>query len=415
MECSNRNLKSLQIRKDTECISSSILHSPKNLQVCICNVLACSCYHSPRTDNLSPKIILTPDKITAHNDATTLPFLSPKTDESNTIGASPNAKKYFSFSPTRISAYYNFVATNADHLVEAVSKEGKPALEKSNSTEHQKTSKSLRTTRSLSPRPPITHQHAITVSDENDVTSVKVSPNDDLFIFNMHQKHRKSVQQKQVELEATKKNIETEDPWKLMQNTKVPKQKSADDPWERRQKLEFSNIESKGHKPKLERKTYQDASKNDSMLKFKSTSTLKCNEIDKGSQHFITNSGPQSLSFSTSPDQRKAIFNLSPTLNHTASATTVVEQQAAANKTLFVSTVQPRRSFSNTSNARRDEELPLNIRRLSDQVRTFHTSVWPTQISHEQLNSSNDNKVIQKKTANNLEEKNRETPLETRC
>lgn len=39
--------------------------------------------------------------------------------------------------------------------------------------------KALRSARSLSPRPPVLHQpHAITVSDENEVVSVKLSPND---------------------------------------------------------------------------------------------------------------------------------------------------------------------------------------------------------------------------------------------
>lgn len=55
----------------------------------------------------------------------------------------------------------------------------KVALEKSNSLGESKPTKQLRTTRSLSPRPPVRHQHAIMVSDENDIISVKVSPNED--------------------------------------------------------------------------------------------------------------------------------------------------------------------------------------------------------------------------------------------
>ncbi|XP_055375100.1 GATA zinc finger domain-containing protein 7 [Condylostylus longicornis] len=53
------------------------------------------------------------------------------------------------------------------------------SLEKSNSLGESKPNRQLRTTRSLSPRPPVRHQHAIMVSDENDIVSVKVSPSDD--------------------------------------------------------------------------------------------------------------------------------------------------------------------------------------------------------------------------------------------
>ncbi|XP_055922022.1 uncharacterized protein LOC129953178 [Eupeodes corollae] len=60
----------------------------------------------------------------------------------------------------------------------------KMALEKSNSLGEAKPTKQLRTTRSLSPRPPVRHQHAIMVSDENDIVSVKVSPNEDFELEN---------------------------------------------------------------------------------------------------------------------------------------------------------------------------------------------------------------------------------------
>lgn len=52
-------------------------------------------------------------------------------------------------------------------------------LEKSNSLGDSKPQKMLRTTRSLSPRPPVKHQHSIMVSDENDIISVKLSPNEE--------------------------------------------------------------------------------------------------------------------------------------------------------------------------------------------------------------------------------------------
>ncbi|XP_058443831.1 uncharacterized protein LOC131425737, partial [Malaya genurostris] len=52
-------------------------------------------------------------------------------------------------------------------------------LEKSNSLGESKPQKQLCTTRSLSPRPPVKHQHSIMVSDENDIVSVKLSPNEE--------------------------------------------------------------------------------------------------------------------------------------------------------------------------------------------------------------------------------------------
>uniref|UniRef100_A0A2M4CRI1 Uncharacterized protein n=1 Tax=Anopheles darlingi TaxID=43151 RepID=A0A2M4CRI1_ANODA len=52
-------------------------------------------------------------------------------------------------------------------------------LEKSNSLGDNKPPRLLRNTRSLSPRPPVRHQHSIMVSDENDIISVKLSPNQD--------------------------------------------------------------------------------------------------------------------------------------------------------------------------------------------------------------------------------------------
>ncbi|XP_058056232.1 uncharacterized protein LOC131207627 [Anopheles bellator] len=55
----------------------------------------------------------------------------------------------------------------------------KGTLEKSNSLGDSKPSRLLRNTRSLSPRPPMRHQHSIMVSDENDIISVKLSPNQD--------------------------------------------------------------------------------------------------------------------------------------------------------------------------------------------------------------------------------------------
>ncbi|XP_058839490.1 uncharacterized protein LOC131694968 [Topomyia yanbarensis] len=63
-------------------------------------------------------------------------------------------------------------------------------LEKSNSLGESKPQKQLRTTRSLSPRPPVKHQHSIMVSDENDIVSVKLSPNEEFDEGREKEKHQ---------------------------------------------------------------------------------------------------------------------------------------------------------------------------------------------------------------------------------
>lgn len=64
----------------------------------------------------------------------------------------------------------------------------------------------LRSARSLSPRPPIRHQHAITVCDENEVVSVKLSPND-LASAAVDYDPRKSSSSKRCQSEHASPNV----------------------------------------------------------------------------------------------------------------------------------------------------------------------------------------------------------------
>lgn len=78
-------------------------------------------------------------------------------------------------------------------------------LEKSNSLGESKPQKLLRTTRSLSPRPPVKHQHSIMVSDENDIVSVKLSPNEEF-----DETKEKAQEEKQEEITLLQKKAQSE-------------------------------------------------------------------------------------------------------------------------------------------------------------------------------------------------------------
>lgn len=104
----------------------------------------------------------------------------PKKKVTRCVGTSPQMEiKHRDVSPMRKAHLSPMKSVEKDTQNNRV-------LEKSNSLGENKPQRPLRTTRSLSPRPPVKHQTAITVSDENDIVSVKLSPNDADFedVFN---------------------------------------------------------------------------------------------------------------------------------------------------------------------------------------------------------------------------------------
>ncbi|XP_038106768.1 uncharacterized protein LOC119766347 [Culex quinquefasciatus] len=119
---------------------------------------------------------------------------SPRSPKSPRAEASTDTKFDFPCSP-RTESHYKRLSTlsiNAGQKNVGTSPRKQPVspnkltpvksdrvLEKSNSLGESKPQKQLRTTRSLSPRPPVKHQHSIMVSDENDIVSVKLSPNEE--------------------------------------------------------------------------------------------------------------------------------------------------------------------------------------------------------------------------------------------
>lgn len=290
-------------------------------------------------------------------------------------------------------------------------------LEKASSVDEKKPQRNLRTTRSLSPRPPVRHQHAITVSDENDVTQVKLSPNDELDdIFNQHQrqsrcKNRDKIPEGSVESnKGGKKNrglvYVPSDPWLLMRDSSAthdvvsPKKrrpydaKSIDDPWELRDERKQLQRQSKSlsskhdeialvnsaqsRRPRLQRSkspAFHDGciverSQQIFLHKYKSASNLIKTE---STNKFINepNSGPRSLTIGSgnigSPEQKK-LLSLSPTLGyHTLSDFDMSKN--SLNLTIGGHHLLPRHSFSTTPMKRSNDELPLNIRRLSEQIR----------------------------------------------
>lgn len=297
-------------------------------------------------------------------------------------------------------------------------------LEKASSVDEKKPQRNLRTTRSLSPRPPVRHQHAITVSDENDVTQVKLSPNDELDdVFNHHKRQSRNKQRdvRSPSLTETYIGVKRDrglvyvpsDPWLLMkdlQDTKKysPKKrrffdaKSIDDPWElrddrKRLQRQAKSLTSKtdelsshimslpdpainSRKGQLQRSkspAFHDESiiSRQQLHKYKSASNLiKTDSVTNKSLTSIlgpeSSSGPRSLTIE-SPEQKK-LMSLSPTLGYHTLSDFDMNKKSKNGRNLTLDTyhLQPRHSFSTSTAIRKGtDELPLNIRRLSEQMR----------------------------------------------
>lgn len=391
-----------------------------------------------------PSMSLAEDNKSSRSSSIHKEILSPQIKNLKSPIKSPRRDKigdHFNFSPSKrakkkIEKQTKSVGTSPQKelkepkhdfntLSPAKASDNSKILEKSNSMDERRPQRNLRNTRSLSPRPPVRHQHAITVSDENDRTSVKLSPSDELDdVFNSHKiKKDKTKINKQTmshkSLESSDKSVEhmiyiPSDPWqhkddirKSPHRSRKSDSKRTHDPWELRSErkgvtrqskslssktddlrsytLTIPDAKARKSRPKLQRSKspmFDDADfkdKDDERLlqKFKSASTLRVVEhtpvIKGGSIHNLPvrcsnyeNSGPQSLG---SPD-RKKLLSLSPTLGyHSLTDFDAHVLMKLKKSSLSVSnTLQPRHSFSTTPISR-DDELQLNIRRLSEQMR----------------------------------------------
>lgn len=265
-------------------------------------------------------------------------------------------------------------------------------LEKSNSLSESKPPKKLRTTKSLSPRP----QYAVTVSDEHNMVSLKVSPTDDfdavlndttrnllvsdsspegIFIGSLQlddrhknnrstsclvyvpmdpwvvqrmetsktKKRSRNRMKKMVDVKSSSRpDLVEDDPWVFDECRKAKESKSAT--YQRRVHTKSLNMEgkSKTTRPRLQQRSKQ----------------IVADEIIQNQPSSLVNLSPQ-----------EPLSSLSPKLGCNSIRNDNNGNSKNKNQFLNVSNpnlLQPRHSFSTP---RKDSELTLNIRRLSEQIK----------------------------------------------
>lgn len=264
------------------------------------------------------------------------------------------------------------------------------SLEKSNSLTETKPPKQLRTTKSLSPRPPVKHQHAITVSDEHNVVSLKVSPADDFDdVLNKNARKESVISDSSPEgvvgslqLDDRHKNNRStsclvyvpSDPWTKMEPTKSRKKggnrmkklmdvKSLsrpdlvdDDPW----------VFDESRKIKDKRSaTFRGTHSKPLHVDSKSGTARPRLQRSKSPFNEHLKNPPSSPNLTL----KDPLSSLSPKLGYHCVPD---EHNKAKKKNQFLNVsnpnlLQPRHSFSTTS--KKDDELTLNIRRLSEQIK----------------------------------------------
>jgi hypothetical protein len=272
-------------------------------------------------------------------------------------------------------------------------------LEKSNSLTESKETKQLRTTKSLSPRPPIKHQHAVMVSDERNFVSLKVSPADD-FDDVLNGSVRAVISDSSPEgivignLRLDDRHMNNRstsclmyvpcDPWTKMDGTKSKKKggnrmkklmdvKSLsrpdlvdDDPW----------VYDESRKIKDNRcATYRHTSSKSLHVESKSGTARPRLQRSKSPAAFFPDENPKNPPSTPNNNlsPKSPLSSLSPKLGYHSvpHEENVKAKKKSQNQFLNVSNpnlLQPRHSFS-TSNSKKDDELTLNIRRLSEQIK----------------------------------------------
>lgn len=265
-------------------------------------------------------------------------------------------------------------------------------LEKSKSLSESRPQRQLRTTRSLSPRPPIRHQQAIIISDENDVV-LKVTPSEDV-VPDHSLKIRKA--KAKCQSEQTSPNLSDcggtffpddryannrstgclvyvpSDPWMKMDNNDSKSEHSAaagsnvNDPWIHR------NSENRtSRSPKISRQNQRSVSSKVDDRSLQSRPTQQRSKSPAINDDLVNDPKHKGSLIDSSSEN----LMLSPQKSHspTASATLspLDNPKRAKNSLLSVNSsnlLQPRHSFSSPS--QKDDELQLNIRRLSEQIKT---------------------------------------------
>lgn len=291
----------------------------------------------------------------------------------------------------------------------------KLTLEKSKSLNEARPQRQLRTTRSLSPRPPVRHQQAIIISDENDIV-LEVTRSEDFSVVNTHDSEsdrlnvRKALSKiaYKAQSENTSPNLHegdaffAGDQYALNMSTGclvyVPS-----DPWMKMTDKMSSpkNMATESSLGRISKIRSQSMAKNDPWV-YRNTDTgqlpisprpflsRQCKSLANSNE-----SGPRSrpkLQRCKSPIVVDDAFLCTDVLltaanNHNENEMIALSPQKfskpSANKRaqppnclLKVSStnsmLQPRHSFSSLS--RKDDELQLNIRRLSEQIKSSSIS-----------------------------------------
>lgn len=304
----------------------------------------------------------------------------------------------------------------------------KMSLEKSKSLSESRPQRQLRTTRSLSPRPPIRHQQAIIISDENDVV-LKVTPSEDVR-YDHNVKPRKGKAKSQSE--QTSPNLSDcgtffpddryannrstgclvyvpSDPWMKMDGNDPKSERSPtarskagndNDPWIQRHS---ENQNSKS--PKISRQSQRSGSS-----KTDERSHSRSAQPRSKSPAINDDSAQEPKHKSSLIDSSTENLMLSPQKAHTSPTASLSPQdnpKRAKNLLLSVNNsnlLQPRHSFSSPS--QKEDELQLNIRRLSEQIKsggystTSSTCVAPSTDFTSYLNQIKKEKTLTKGTRN---------------
>lgn len=318
-------------------------------------------------------------------------------------------------------------------------------LEKSNSLTESKPSKQLRTTKSLSPRPPMKHQYAVTVCDEYNVVSLQVSPADD-FDAVLVKNTVKDLVISDSSPEALVGSLRLDDrhmnnrstsclvyvpsdPWtKLEPSTSSRKKKGGnrmkklmdakslskpdlieDDPWVFDESRKSQDKKSATYRHSHSKSLHVESKSGTARARLQrakspvvlSDDNLK-NPPSSLNNHFTSND---------------PLSSLSPKLGYHSVAevnSSKAKSKSKENQFLNVSNpnlLQPRHSFS-TSTSKKDDELTLNIRRLSEQIK--HSSNY---VSYGNFSSTSTANLSPK--PDQLEKKGgsllNDSPLETTC
>jgi hypothetical protein len=443
----------IQHKKTISSNENLALDSPKILK-CLCGTFSpnsCKkCSTSPEAKSQGAGVSGTKKQNSSkYKDASTSPKSSPLKAgtyevKSPTVNTKADPNKDTAFSPKTENHYKRLstLSINSNMRNAATSpKKESPAkttervLEKSNSLGDSKPQRALRTTKSLSPRNPVKHQHSIMVSDENDHVSVKLSPNEEFDeIKPTVTPAPKDIERKKKAVSETtspnvsdfdsfklddvrKKNANNRstsclvyvpsDPWTKMSSAASPLPatkreqfkkmdaksfsklnlevaKEIEDPWIWRSSTNLTDSSTNQKKLK-----HQTKSLTSSQSRIEKNLTLPGTISDEKLRKKVTrpklqrSKSPSFYNELFTPDQQKPaaeIEKVASSTNISGSRCTCCdvvsakcEKKAKITNSLTVlnpnaNPMQARHSFSTTP-SQRDDELPLNIRRLSDQIK----------------------------------------------